>query len=550
MALAQPSSNTSALARLAALVFCRADILLEVSDSFEIKYCIGTTQKYFGRREADLYYISFLDLFHIEDARVIQDLFSIRKQGARIDDTHVRAKTKSGDYLDVAFSGYRVPDFNNNFFIAIKVATKPFRASGRRELDRDDVSGMLQKDSFVDLAGERIASYEAAGGSPKLSMIKITDAGEGLAEPEKKKMMGALGDIIKAESLGGDTAGLIDGENFSLVHGDATDTAALSERLSNALSGFTGSNVQVLPKIATLDASGTEMDGQQIAKALMVSLQSFADGNGSLKGTDLNTVLQAKMLENMEAIDRFKIICSTGRFNLVYMPVCSLKTGALHHFEALTRFPDEAGESPFGLITLAEEIGIITEFDLAVAKRAIETAVQQNDASLPSMAINISGHSIGHSGFCKELEGLLSGYFDLDQRLSLEITESAKIEDLEGVNQAIQRFRRMGHQVALDDFGAGAASFDYLNSFDVDTVKFDGPVVKRASVTRKGKAFLASMATLCREIGVETIAEMVEDQPLANFLSQCGINLGQGWHFGKPHPDMSTFPKILPAPHD
>ena len=67
-----------------------------------------------------------------------------------------------------------------------------------------------------------------------------------------------------------------------------------------------------------------------------------------------------------------------------------------------------------------------------------------------------------------------------------------------------------------------------MNSFDVDTVIFDGPVVKRAVGTRKSKAFLASMATLCHEIGVETIAEMVEDQALADFLKQCGIELGQG----------------------
>lgn len=104
----------------------------------------------------------------------------------------------------------------------------------------------------------------------------------------------------------------------------------------------------------------------------------------------------------------------------------------------------------------------------------------------------------------------------------------------------------MGFGVALDDFGAGAASFGYLNSFDVDTVKFDGPVVKRAAKTRKGRVFLASMATLCREIGVETIAEMVEDKELARFLEQCGIVLGQGWYYGKPDADMRKFPAVLP----
>ena len=93
----------------------------------------------------------------------------------------------------------------------------------------------------------------------------------------------------------------------------------------------------------------------------------------------------------------------------------------------------------------------------------------------------------------------------------------------------------------LDDFGTGAASFGYLNSFDINTVQFDGPVVKRASAIGKGKAFLASMATLCNEAGVETITEMVKDKELANFLLGCGFYLSQGWYFRKPIPDPNDY---------
>ena len=227
------------------------------------------------------------------------------------------------------------------------------------------------------------------------------------------------------------------------------------------------------------------------------------------------------------------------------MPVASLKDGHFHHYEALTRFREDAGESPFQLITLAEEVGVIAEFDLAVAERALQTidAAKKTGPFTP-LAINVSGHSISDPVFCENLKKLLTEKFGYEDHLSLEITESAEITDLQGVNEAIQRFRRIGYKVALDDFGAGAASFDYLNSFDVDTVKFDGPVVKRAVATKKGKAFLASMATLCHEIQVETIAEMVEDQALAEFLGQCGIELGQGWHFGKPMPTDQAFPGI------
>jgi EAL domain-containing protein (putative c-di-GMP-specific phosphodiesterase class I) len=169
---------------------------------------------------------------------------------------------------------------------------------------------------------------------------------------------------------------------------------------------------------------------------------------------------------------------------------------------------------------------VIPDFDLAVAKRALLTVeAAKLTGPFTPIAINVSGHSISDPKFCEDLKSLLTERYGIEEHISLEITESAEIKDLQGVNDALQRFRRMGFKVALDDFGAGAASFDYLNSFDVDTVKFDGPVVKRAVATKKGKAFLASMATLCHEIEVETIAEMVEDKALADFLGQCGIEL-------------------------
>ena len=77
----------------------------------------------------------------------------------------------------------------------------------------------------------------------------------------------------------------------------------------------------------------------------------------------------------------------------------------------------------------------------------------------------------------------------------------------------------------LDDFGTGAASFDYLNSFDINKLQFDGPVVRRAFATDKGKAFLASMATPCNKASVETITEMVKDTKSTNFLLGCGFHL-------------------------
>lgn len=540
------SSHMLALGRYAALAFCRADVLFEVTDTGLIKFCTGPTQKFFGESADKLTGTSILDFIHPEDQHVIREMLAIRKSESRIDDLILRARTASGIETDIAVSGYRVPDFDNNFFLAVKIAPRQTLPLGKRPGDRDEETGMLSSDAFVETAAHRVAAYEATGGKPKVSMVNIGDlAGAGITEgsAEEGRVLKAIGEVLSAESLGGDTAGRIDDENFSLVHGDDLDANGLSAKIANALSQATPGGAKLMPKIATMDAATTDMDEQQLAKAMLYSLQEFTRNGGTMPEGDLSSALQRGLERNVQAVERFRKICDKGSFDLVYMPVCSLKDNHVHHYEALTRFREEAGESPFQLITLAEEVGVISDFDLAVARRAYDTIGKALKMGRPitPVAINVSGHSISDAEFCENLRKILNGTKGMNAHMSLEITESAQIEDLEGVNEAIQAFRTQGYKVALDDFGAGAASFDYLNSFDVDTVKFDGPVVKRAVSTKKGKAFLASMATLCREIEVETIAEMVEDKPLADFLGSCGIELGQGWYFGKPMPQEAAF---------
>lgn len=549
----QSAANLEVLGRYAALAFCRADVLIQISDDMTIKFCSGPTHTFLGLRDREIKGRPLLDIIYQDDWQLVLDAVSAQNAGARIDDLLVRLQCDDGPVTKVAVSGYRVPDFDNDFFLAIKTSPKIQKVYVDPPA-RDAGTGVLNDEAFVDIASDRIRQLEAAGGSAKMSMVNIGDLrGAGIEEgsAEEDNILRAVGDVLSAESLGGDTAGRIDDGNFSLVHDEHVDEAQLAEKISNALSASAPDARSLMPKVATVDAGASGMDDQQLAKAMMYSLQEFTRTGGDVPEGDLSSALEREMERNIKGIEEFKKICRDGTFDLVYMPVCRLSDGSVHHYEALTRFRDTEVESPFQMITLAEEVGVITDFDIAVAERAISTvrASLEQGSCIP-VAINVSGHSISDPAFCSNLNKLLTKHFGLEDHLSLEITESAEISDLKGVNQAIQEFRRAGFKVALDDFGAGAASFDYLNSFDVDTVKFDGPVVSRAVKTRKGKAFLKSMATLCHEIEIETIAEMVEDAPLADFLKQCGIELGQGWYFGKPMAQDKAFKGVSNWPSE
>jgi len=227
---------------------------------------------------------------------------------------------------------------------------------------------------------------------------------------------------------------------------------------------------------------------------------------------------------------------------MAFMPICDLRLERVHHFEALTRPRDaRPGTSPYHLFSLAEEVGIVHELDMAVVETTIQTMnnLVRERGLMPAVAVNLSGLSLSNPQFVDELIKLLKRSGLPPRRLMFELTESVKIHQLSQVNAVIQDLRRLGYRFCLDDFGSGAASFDYLNGLDVDIVKFDGPVVKRACSSQKGSDLLSSMAKMCASMGIRTTAEMVEDKRMAGRVYQCGVDFGQGYYFGKP--DFNPF---------
>jgi EAL domain-containing protein (putative c-di-GMP-specific phosphodiesterase class I) len=121
------------------------------------------------------------------------------------------------------------------------------------------------------------------------------------------------------------------------------------------------------------------------------------------------------------------------------------------------------------------------------------------------------------------------------------------MENLAGADSFIQGLRKQGYPVCLDDFGAGAANFEYLASLDVDIVKLDGDAIRGARKAHKGKAFMKAFVGLCRELGVVTVAEMIDDEPGLAFVRECGVHYVQGYLFGRPSPDIRVFKKTVPA---
>jgi EAL domain-containing protein (putative c-di-GMP-specific phosphodiesterase class I) len=280
-----------------------------------------------------------------------------------------------------------------------------------------------------------------------------------------------------------------------------------------------------------------------LAKGLYYALNKFRDADGeTFSITELAANMSLLVDEAVTVVNNFKRVITRGEFFVALQPIIDLTKADIHHYEALVRFNAKPGESPFKTITFAEETGLIHEFDLAMAKKVIDWLSKfPRNSDKYRVAVNVSGFSIGKPSYLDALMKLLQENIWTQGKLMFEITESSRMSDLESANNFIQSLRTRGYHVCLDDFGAGAASFQYLSVLEIDVVKVDGSAVKNAQRASKGRAFLSALTELCRRMKVETIAEMVDSAETLEFCRDCGFNYVQGYLFGKPSPDLKSF---------
>lgn len=542
--LAPVSRKISNNARFTAFSFCWGDVLLECNENLDILFATGATRALIGCDAGTLPNQNLLSFFDAVNATRVQDAIRTIGANGRLDPLTCQVHGENGRRINAQICGYRVAEFEHHIFLALRhhpqVATLSDAARPMRTPDQ-----LFEADAFTSMAANKIAFDSERDGAAQVSFVKLENLAEirsSISTAAFDQVISSVAKILRNSSIDGDSAGTMNNGTFGLVHDTSVQVSEIAEKIEGSTRDAIGDGTQLELETSSLNFANSRLSAEEMTKALTYAMKQFSKGGAKLLATSDPELLLRKLThDTTEIAETFRRICQTRDFNFVFMPIVDLYTSAVHHYEALTRFKhfDDMGLNTFEIITIAEELGMIHEFDLAVTRKAVEL-ISHNilNPKFKPMAINISGASITDKTFMREFTMVLDRANNVSRLLTIEITESAEIQGLSDANSNIQDLRARGFQVALDDFGAGAASFDYLNALDVDMVKFDGPVVRRAIGTVKGRGFLSSIATLCAKTGIKTVAEMVEDEAQAEFLKDCGVQYGQGYYFGKPAADI------------
>jgi diguanylate cyclase (GGDEF)-like protein len=243
----------------------------------------------------------------------------------------------------------------------------------------------------------------------------------------------------------------------------------------------------------------------------------------------------------LNSIDLLKDAIENKRFEMYYQPIVSLRDGGVKHYEALIRLRDGQGNilPPDVFIKTAESFGLANKIDRMVVAACIgKLAELGQERADVSVAINLSGKSVGDADLLEVIRGELAGSKVDPARVIFEITETAAFYNLPKVQEFVRQVKALGCRFALDDFGVGFSSFYYIKQLDIDYLKIDGSFIRNLCTSPNDQVFVRAMVEISRVFGMQVIAEWVESEAVGAVLKDMGVDYGQGYHFGKPLPKL------------
>lgn len=206
--------------------------------------------------------------------------------------------------------------------------------------------------------------------------------------------------------------------------------------------------------------------------------------------------------------------------------------------EVLVRLRDTDGSCipPGEFIPAAERYNMMARVDRYVIDATMRHAASHEHPAPRRWSINISGRSLGDGALADFIEERFEHYGLDPRRFCFELTETAAMTNFQHARELFIRLRALGSRTALDDFGSGLSSFGYLRQLQVDVLKIDGSFVREVDRDPVSRSMVQAMNEMGRAMGLDTVAEFVEDDEIRRVLTELGVVLGQGYGIHRPEP--------------
>jgi diguanylate cyclase (GGDEF)-like protein len=429
---------------------------------------------------------------------------------------------------------------------------KPLRAHGtlraidaRHERERwleqrakfDPLTGELNRISLTEAMTKTLddaVRFRSSCGFLLMAIDHLGHLNEAYGFEVTDAVIAQVGKRIRARLRGKDHLGRVSGNKFGVVLTACSpeELAVAAERLLAAIRDepiFTVAG----PVAATVTIGGViaprhaRTAPELLARAQDALHASRAKRNGSFTAYQPNVERDALRRRSVRAADEIVAALNDRRIALAYEPVVDARSRDVAFYECLMRVARSDGSIAHAgdIIPVAERVGLVRMLDF----RALELVVTDLTAA-PTLraSVNVSPNSAIDPHWWQGLGALLRANSDAAGRLIIEITETAAIHDLDDARGFVTRVKDLGCRIAIDDFGAGHTSFRNLRKLGVDIVKIDGAFVPNIVKSNDDRAFVHTLVDLSRRLGLEAVAEWVQNEDTAALLTGWGCDYLQG----------------------
>jgi diguanylate cyclase (GGDEF)-like protein len=345
----------------------------------------------------------------------------------------------------------------------------------------------------------------------------------------------------------GDTVGRIGGDQFLVLcvaNGDG-DAEAMAERIVTAVgvpvSLSSGEDLHITSSVGlvVVDRPG-HAPASIISSAELALARAVESGRGRFAVFEQG--LQQRIVIRHEVEQALHVAITEDELTLHYQPIVEISTGRMVGAEALIRWdrPGHGLLAPAAFIEIAEDTGLIVPLGAwvvdEVCRRLAEWPVGV-DGARPTVSVNLSARQLADPSLVSTILAAMDRHGVSTDHIGFEVTESMRVEDIEVASSTLKRLAALGCKLAIDDFGIGYATLDYLRRFSMaDSIKIDRSFVDGLGQSREDTAIVTASLALASSLGLSVVAEGVETMGQYAELADLGCELAQGYLLSRPVP--------------
>jgi diguanylate cyclase (GGDEF)-like protein/PAS domain S-box-containing protein len=437
---------------------------------------------------------------------------------------------------------------------------KRFEGQLRHLADHDALTGLYNRRRFEEELDRSVAHTERYGFPGALLLIDLDGfkyVNDTLGHSYGDELVTRIGALLRKSVRETDVVARIGGDEFAVIASHADDELGsqmarkilaslresafiLADRQQARVTGSIG--------LTTFDQS-TQLTAEELVIEADIAMYQAKDaGKDQLMVYRRSGSARSQILARESWLTRIRTAIDTDGFELLAQPIVAIRAPDIPHSELLLRMRGDDGTliRPNSFLYNAERFDLIQQIDRWVFRRAAALlAANHRGGHDVAVSVNMSGKTLGDANILEDLAAILAQYEVPSNRLIVEVTETAAITNIDRARAVARGLRELGCRFALDDFGAGFASFYYLKHLEFDYLKIDGEFVRSLTRNPTDELVIKSVVDIARGLGARTIAEAVADDESLDRLKELGVDFGQGYHLGRPMPLAQAF-ALLP----